>query len=73
MKNVLLSIAQRAMLFAAVGISCVSSLTLVAREPLNTTVSDRTVDRTARGASYAPVIKRVTPSVVTIYSARTRQ
>lgn len=36
---------------------------------LNTT--DREVDRTARGASFAPVIKRVTPSVVTISSSRT--
>jgi serine protease Do len=34
-------------------------------------VSDREVNRTAPGASYAPVIKRVTPSVVTIQSTRT--
>lgn len=34
-------------------------------------VSDRDVDRSARGASYAPVIKKVTPSVVTIQSTRT--
>src|SRR5262245_37587521 len=34
-------------------------------------ISDREVDRAARGASYAPVIKRVTPSVVTIQSTRT--
>jgi len=34
-------------------------------------VSDREVDRSVRGASYAPVIKRVTPSVVTIQSTRT--
>lgn len=34
-------------------------------------VSDREVDRSARGASYAPIIKQVTPSVVTIQSTRT--
>jgi serine protease Do len=34
-------------------------------------VSDRPIDREARGASYAAVIKRVAPSVVNIYSTRT--
>ncbi len=34
-------------------------------------VSDRPVDRDSRGMSYAPVIKRVAPSVVNIYSTRT--
>jgi serine protease Do len=34
-------------------------------------VSDQPIDRTARGASFAPVIKRVAPCVVNIYSTRT--
>lgn len=36
---------------------------------LNT--SEKEIDRSARGASYAPVIKKVAPSVVTITSSRT--
>ena len=71
MKRLFGSVPLRAL--ATLGISSVTVLTLAAREPLNTTVSDRAVDRSARGVSYAPVIKRVTPSVVTIYSAHTRQ
>jgi serine protease Do len=43
----------------------------LAKDAPKVKVSDREVDRTARGASYAPVIKRVTPSVVTIQSTRT--
>ncbi len=39
--------------------------------PPKVTVSDQPIDRTAHGASYASVIKRVTPSVVNIYSTRT--
>jgi len=39
--------------------------------PPKVNVSDRDIDRSVRGASYASVIKRVTPSVVTIYSTRT--
>lgn len=39
--------------------------------PPKLNVSDQPIDRTARGASYASVIKRVTPSVVNIFSTRT--
>jgi len=42
-----------------------------AKEAPQVKVSDREVDRSARGTSYAPVIKKVTPSVVTIQSTRT--
>lgn len=56
-----------------VGMSCLAAATGSAREPLKATVSDRAVDRSQRGVSYASVVKRVTPSVVTIFSKRTRQ
>jgi serine protease Do len=46
---------------------------LSAREPLKVTVADRAVNRAAPGTSYASVVKRVTPSVVTISSTRTRK
>ena len=72
MKIVFVSVARRAGFFGTLGMSFLMALTLAAREPLKTTVSDRPVDRSARGVSYAPVIKRVTPSVVTISSSRTR-
>ncbi|MCU0782710.1 MAG: Do family serine endopeptidase [Verrucomicrobia bacterium] len=39
--------------------------------PPKVTVSDRVLDREARGASYASIVKRVAPSVVNIYSTRT--
>ena len=42
-----------------------------AKESPKVNVSDRDVDRSARGTSYAPTIKKVTPSVVTIQSTRT--
>ena len=42
-----------------------------AKEAPKVSVNDREVDRSARGASYAAVIKKVTPSVVTIQSTRT--
>lgn len=40
-------------------------------DPPKLNISDKPIDREARGASYAAVIKRVTPSVVSIYSTRT--
>jgi len=64
---------RRAVLLGAVGLSCIATLDLVAKEPPKLSVSDREVDRSTRGASYANVIKRVTPSVVTIQSTRTIQ
>ncbi len=47
------------------------AMTALAKDPPKIKLSDREVDRSVRGASYAPVIKRVTPSVVTIQSTRT--
>lgn len=56
---------------AVTGMFVMVATAVVANETPNVKVSDREVDRTARGASYAAVIKRVTPSVVTIQSTRT--
>ena len=55
----------------AVAMALGSVAVATAKEMPKVKVSDREVDRTGRGASYAPVIKRVTPSVVTIQSTRT--
>jgi serine protease Do len=41
-----------------------------ARSP-QVTVSDKPIDRSARAVSFAPVVKKVAPSVVNIYSKRT--
>ena len=57
--------------FALSCLAVLGALTLKAKEAPKLTLSDRDIDRSARGASYAPVIKRVTPSVVTIQSTRT--
>jgi serine protease Do len=65
-------VARRAgLLLVGVGLSWLAALTLCAKDAPKLSVSDRPVDRTARGASYSAVIKRVQPSVVTIYSTRT--
>ncbi len=71
MKTNLKSAARRAGLLGAVGLSCLAVLDGVANELPKLSLSDRDVDRQARGASYANVIKRVSPSVVTIESTRT--
>jgi serine protease Do len=52
-------------LIAGGGIAC------EAKDAPKVNLSDREVDRSAPGASYATVIKKVTPSVVTIQSTRT--
>ena len=57
--------------FALSCLAAFTALTGLAKEPPKVTFSDREIDRSIRGASYAPVIKRVTPSVVTIQSTRT--
>ncbi len=54
-------------------LSCIAALNGLAKDPPKISLSDREVDRSAKGASYASVIKRVTPSVVTIESTRTVQ
>jgi serine protease Do len=50
---------------AAGGVAC------EAKDAPQVKLSDRDVDRSAPGVSYAAVIKKVTPSVVTIQSTRT--
>ncbi len=59
------------LLLGGVGLSCLAALTLCAKDAPKLSISDRPVDRLVRGASYSSVIKRVQPSVVTIYSTRT--
>jgi serine protease Do len=63
--------ARRAGLCFGVGLACLAALDIRAKELPKMSVTDREVDRSQRGASYAHAIKRVTPSVVTIYSKRT--
>jgi serine protease Do len=62
---------RQAGLLGVVGVSCIAALSAAAKDLPKVSVSDREVDRSAKGASYANVIKRVTPSVVTIESRRT--
>ena len=72
MKRSSIWVARRAgLLLGGVGLSCLAALTLCAKDAPKVSVSDRPVDRSVRGASYSSVIKRVQPSVVTIYSTRT--
>jgi len=66
-------VSRRACLFGVVGLSCIAILNGAANELPKLSVSNREVDRSTRGVSYADVIKRVTPSVVTIESTRTIQ
>lgn len=58
-------------LVRVVGFACLAVLASEAKEAPKLSVSETEVDRSARGVSYANVIKRVTPSVVTIESTRT--
>jgi len=71
MKTKFETMGRRAGLLGAVGLSCIAALNGVAKEPPKLSVSDREVDRSAKSSSYANVIKRVAPSVVTIESTRT--
>jgi len=65
-------VARRAgLLLGVAGLTGLAALTLLAKEPPKVSFSDRPVDRSVRGASYSAIIKRVQPSVVTIYSTRT--
>ena len=45
--------------------------TLPAKDAPKLNTTEKEVDRSSRGASYAAVIKKVSPSVVTITSSRT--
>lgn len=65
--------ARRTGLLLGVGLACLAALASNAKETPKLSTSDREVDRSARGVSYANVIKRVTPSVVTIEASRTVQ
>src|ERR1700686_4018889 len=56
---------------AVAALALITTMTALAKDAPKLKISDHDVDRTGRGASYAPVIKRVTPSVVTIQSTRT--
>lgn len=59
-------------LLAVAGWLTVAVVANEATSPPKVTVSDKPLDRTARvGISFAPVVKKVSPSVVTIYSKRT--
>lgn len=64
-------VARRGGLLVGLGLSSLAALTLCAKDAPDIVVSDRAVDRSVRGASFSPVIKRVQPSVVTINSTRT--
>lgn len=64
-------VARRAGLLVGLGLSSLAALTLCAKDAPKLSVSDRPLDRSVRGASYAPVVQRVQSSVVTIYSTRT--
>lgn len=55
----------------SVGFLCLASSVGYAKEAPKLSLSDREIDRSTRGNSHAAVIKRVTPSVVTIISSRT--
>jgi serine protease Do len=71
MKSTFESVVRRACLLGVVGASCVVAMSAAAKDLPKISVSDQAVDRSAQGVSYAKVIKKVTPSVVTIESTRT--
>lgn len=73
MKTKIFSVARYAGLLGVVGLGCLALVNVMARELPKFSVSDREVDRSNCGVSYANVVKRVTPSVVTIQSTRTVQ
>jgi serine protease Do len=64
--------AQRGGLILGLGLIGITVLAAAAKEPPKLNVAARPVDRSVRGASYAEVIKRVGPSVVTIESSVNR-
>jgi len=63
--------ARRAGFLFGLGFACLAASAVFAKEAPKLNISDRPVDRSARGMSYADAIKRVTPCVVTIESTRT--
>ena len=71
MKKTILSGWMDSKVAAVAALALTVAMTAAANDAPKVKVSDHDVDRAGRGASYAPVIKRVTPSVVTIQSTRT--
>jgi serine protease Do len=56
---------------AALTVCLAANVVATDASPPRVTVSDKPIDRTARVASFAPVVKKVTPSVVSVLSTRT--
>ncbi len=54
-------------------LACLLALPVLAKDAPKLSISNSSVDRATHGVSYADVIKKVTPSVVTIESTRTIQ
>jgi serine protease Do len=73
MKTQFISPVARFLALGALSTGLVGTLPLLAKEPPKLSLSDHEVDRSTRATSYAPVIKKVTPSVVTIVSTHTIQ
>src|SRR5689334_11889145 len=59
-----------AMLVGALVGAGVSNLIAKESSPPKVTVSDRAIDRSSQVVSFSPVVKKVAPSVVNIYSTR---
>ncbi len=72
MKTEILSGWNKAVTLGVLSAVWVGGAPAFAKEVPKFSMSDREVDRATRATSYAPVIKRVTSSVVTIESTRTR-
>ncbi len=64
---------RRAGILSGIGLTCVVALCLAANDPLKLNISDKPLDRSKPGVSYAHVVESVTPSVVTVESTRTVQ
>jgi serine protease Do len=58
-------------LYGVVGLTGLAALTASCKEAPKLSVADREINRATPGVSYSGVIKRVTPSVVTVESTRT--
>ena len=58
-------------MLGALAVACVALIAAAPNSAPKLNLSNKEIDRSVRGASYAEVIKRVTPSVVTIQSRRT--
>jgi serine protease Do len=70
-KNMSGLVARRVGLYGVVGLTGLAALTASCKEAPKLSVVDRELNRAVPGVSYSSVIKRVTPSVVTVESTRT--